>query len=479
LTGRLLDGANATPNADGAGPNDEGVLSYGPVIFDGGSGRFVPAVWPGAARATGTQICPGATLVPWFSCTGNFQDALLDGTRSGFQDYNAVKNASGGSERDREKNILPINIDVIALKDALLDTTPGELGWYFNGSNRTFNGLIYVTQTWKNSMKGTLSAGSSFSETLNPKQGVKPSISGAARTRIVSTNPPFVLVPFPVLAFPGNPEDVFNNTPKPNSNMFLPRNLCANAEGVFSPNFAVPPCQSGSAANTDIEKAAYDERTREGARPTAVRVMNGADLRMFQPGSVPAVRATTKGLSVATPLPLYILGDWNAAARGESGNFARTMLAGDTITVLSNQWSDALVPWGADINALTPPVVGSHSVPEIAPDGSTFFTSVGVMVRAGLFTGRTRSDDAPNNQSSEDLIRNLENYTLSAGLHIRGALFIGFTSVFRNDYQEISGLLPFARTDFRYDPTLAQPALQPPGAPRFLLGVAGKWNDSR
>ena len=76
----------------------------------------------------------------------------------------------------------------------------------------------------------------------------------------------------------------------------------------------------------------------------------------------------------------------------------------------------------------------------------------------------------------EELIRHLETYTGSIAL--RGSLFVAGDAVFRNDTQD-TATLGKPTFDFKYDVSLAQPSLQPAGIPKFLIGIAGKWKDTR
>jgi hypothetical protein len=435
--------------------------------------------------------------------------ALLEATRGGFRDYNAAKGASS-SFVERQAKVRPINFNVRELRDALRDFRVSELGHYF--SSREFNGVVYITQTWKDSLKGVTSTGATFEETLPPEPLRKPTpplTSGSIDHTIAAHLAP---APFPkdfLGPGPAQPDDYFPESDPPATEFYLPRNLCG--VGFFAgqdvtvhrteyaaallldpmadppagldlaPGYLIPPCMG--AAGT-LGRQAGGLAGNEGVRPNAVRVYHGSDLRAFQiGGGGPTPTITRSGLSIATNLPLYVLGDWNMEGPNEYGNFPRSMLAGDTITVLSREWDDRDVPWHVDFDdsSFTPRTPTPHQVRVV--DGGAVLNEIGVglMVRAGFMTGRTRSErgGAVHNQDAESAIRTLERFPASSPLALRGAIFIGFTSVFRDDFQAVDANFPVASTNFRYDSSLSNPSLQPAGTPRFLMGISGKWKDTR
>jgi hypothetical protein len=173
----LIDGRAASPG----GAHNVGVVSYGTVAFDAVRGGYVPASWSSLSSSGVDQCGTAGAFTPFDACigVGTPSGAILDATRSGFQDYNAAHRASLTAQ---EKNVLPLNIDVAALRDALADTTAGELGSYFQASGvvgHPFNGLIWVSATWGNQLIGLTEAPVGVASTLNPAQGV-PIPSGAS-----------------------------------------------------------------------------------------------------------------------------------------------------------------------------------------------------------------------------------------------------------------------------------------------------------
>jgi hypothetical protein len=77
--------------------------------------------------------------------------ALLEGTRAGFRDVHAQ---GGDAFNGAQADVLPMNVDLHALQEALADRTPGELGSYFCPGCLwdSFDGTIFVTNTWQGSM---------------------------------------------------------------------------------------------------------------------------------------------------------------------------------------------------------------------------------------------------------------------------------------------------------------------------------------
>jgi hypothetical protein len=91
-----------------------------------------------------------------------------------------------------------------------------------------------------------------------------------------------------------------------------------------------------------------DQRTLSSANESGVRLVNGTDLPPL-------------GLTVATPSPVYILGDYNVppAAKGTTNTTATlpASVAADAITILSTAWND-----GNSAAALSSRVAGNTTV---------------------------------------------------------------------------------------------------------------------
>lgn len=450
----------STPGALNDG-GEGGAISYGALKRDAG-GALVPGFYVGGSNTCGLG---GTSLIAVTdgACSGAEKyRALAEASRSGFGDYNADSTASPG--KAPQTKVAPINFDVARFIAALQDPTPGELGAYF--TTRKFNGVVYITSTWKGQLNGLLSTSpSSFNSTLMPEQGPttpNPSILGAITGKLTA---PTITTLVLSLA----------STVQADQGFFLPFPLCGTGGtgNAYAPGFDIASCDG----STPFGAAAYGASdAREGARPNAVRVHSGANISALQPicGAGAGGELSKFGLSVVSNLPLYVQGDFNTTRRASCANFPRAMLAANTITVLSNAWDDDQNGWSDVVNAAFVPraAAAAHSVDDNVPTNPTT-TSTSMMLRAAILTHWTR----PGAQSNEDLVRHLETYGAGT-IAVRGALFAAGDSVFRNDTQETT-TLGKPTLDFRYDTSYAQPSLQPAGIPKFLIGIAGKWKDTR
>lgn len=263
-----------------------GALSYGPVaIVDGGAcaddkdcggGSCVSGTCKSAEPAAWTTASMAACGLPGFHAMrecSNSPDAALAGARSGF--------------RDHSRNVLPINIDVAALGQALLAAGDDELGPQLK---RPFNGILYI-------------AGALSSSTLpEPGQG-SPSI-GPDPLCVDESNP---------LALHDCPGNANSGPHRPRASRQLPRGLCSTEAGTAG--FGVFSCSA------------------ENLTPNAVRVINA---RRVNPSAFP------RGLTIATDLPLYVYGDVNRV--DDDGN-VKVAFAADRVTFLSLGWRDREHPW--------------------------------------------------------------------------------------------------------------------------------------
>lgn len=146
----------------------------------------------------------------------------------------------------------------------------------------------------------------------------------------------------------------------------------------------------------------YNNNSMTSTTLPAVRVDDGATL--------PA-----DGLTVVTPDPLYVLGDYNAHGTSLNNgtnvaNTAPAALIGDAITVLSQNWDDSTyVPGGAGSST-------SARVP--AP----------TTINAATFEGIVPSNGANYSGGVENFLRLLENWTGSIPLTYNGSIVVMFPS---------------------------------------------------
>jgi hypothetical protein len=272
-----------------------GVLSYGPVaIVDGGActddddcgggscvGGICKSAEP-AAWTTSSLVACGAPGFHAMRACSHSPDAALAGARSGF--------------RDHARNILPINIDVAALGQALQALGDDELGPRLD---KPFNGILYIASPLSTS---TLPDPGQGSPTLGPDPLCVDEDTGVLDN------------------CPGNAN---TSEHRPRASRQIPRGLCSSEAGTAG--FGVFSCSS------------------DNLTPNAVRVINA---RRVDPRVFPF------GLTIATDLPLYVYGDVN---RVDADGNVKVAFAADRVTFLSLGWRDQEHPWHVSPSAtLTP-----------------------------------------------------------------------------------------------------------------------------
>jgi hypothetical protein len=187
-----------------------------------------------------------------------------------------------------------------------------------------------------------------------------------------------------------------------------------------------------------------DQRTQSG-KLTAVRVVNGQYL-------------PTDGLTVATPLPLYVKGDFNAPAPG-SANTAKTKpaaLIGDAITILSGNWNDNN---------------GGQALNQRAARDTT--------VNAALLGGIVQTIKNGNNKyysgGVENFPRFLEDWSGDT-LTYNGSMVVMFGSRFASKYWIAPGgyYNPPVRK-WSFDKNFLDSKRLPPMTPQFRKLVRGQW----
>jgi hypothetical protein len=210
--------------------------------------------------------------------------------------------------------------------------------------------------------------------------------------------------------------------------------------------------------------------------------MRGANaVRVWRASTItPAI--LPRGLTIATNGPIYVLGDTNTFSRSgppphlpridnPANQWVPLMIAGDAVTLLSNNWTDVGREWNAAAlpatryTLLTPTdaapttyvmaILGGH-VERVAPDGSGGVNNFPRFLEA--WTGQ------------------------SATIH--GSLVAGFRSVYQDQgFIAPEGFPTFAPGPYRppvrnwsFDPNFAIPANQPPGSPSFFVSAIERWN---
>ena len=214
-------------------------------------------------------------------------------------------------------------------------------------------------------------------------------------------------------------------------------------------------------------------------RLPGVRVVNGWQL------------ASAKGLTIATPQPLYVQGNYNVQTNASAGvsqmsanttNTAYTYpagLMGDSITILSSNWSDStsLIKSGSSYNA---------------PESGTGNRVVNgnITVNAACLEGIVPSTLAGTKKQYsgglENFLRLNEDWGAnSISLWYNGSIVVMFQSIYatnfwigpsdRSGYPNHNYTVPTRKWGF--DAKLATLAGQPPCTPQVKWIVRGQWGD--
>ena len=184
----------------------------------------------------------------------------------------------------------------------------------------------------------------------------------------------------------------------------------------------------------------------------AVRVMDGVQL--------PSI----KGLTVATPLPIYVMGNYNMQTNSthvaSTTNTAYTYpaaLMGDAITVLSSSWNDT--------NYTSSTALGSR-----APVSTT--------LNAACFEGIVQSVTNINGNYSggvENFLRFLESW--GGTVTYNGSIVVMFPSIYATNYWIAPGTYYQAPTrNWGFDYNFLQQAKLPPMTPQVKKTVRVSWS---
>ena len=180
-----------------------------------------------------------------------------------------------------------------------------------------------------------------------------------------------------------------------------------------------------------------DKRTGTSSQETAIRLING--------GSLPA-----GGLSVVTPNPLYILGDFNK----NNGSWQPCSIVADAINILSANWNDANSSLG----------LGSRGVNNNMEVNAAFFVGNVPTTMATGFSG-----------GLENLFRFHEDWTSgNRTLTYTGSIVCMFASKYATGpYQNASYNAPTRVWSF--DTRFLDPTKLPPGTPAVWELTQSEW----
>jgi hypothetical protein len=188
-----------------------------------------------------------------------------------------------------------------------------------------------------------------------------------------------------------------------------------------------------------------------------------ADLRTNNPGSTEyAVRLTngaalpSQGLTVATPNPLYVLGNYNApAAYLGTTNTTQTLpasLVGDSVNLLSGAWRDAN-----------------------AASGLSSRVATDTTVNAAIVAGIVRTQGSAYSGGVENFPRFLENWA-GRTLTYNGSMVVMFESqVADNAWPGTGTVYNPPNRNWAFDLNFMDPTKLPPGTPSARDVVRFVW----
>lgn len=428
---------NAAPSPNTRDP--DGVSQHRFCTFNGSGSLY--DVGDFALVDAETQAC--------YACTGDAAnvdsdctdtgDSLVDlglgakylhATRSGFTDVRVEEGAGTAQSR-----ILPVNFDVAAFAAAMNDTGSGELGDHFNSGN-TFNGVVYITYTWPNQMTNFGANGAGPLATRWPDPGaVNDNTQPQHHTNHTSDNH------FSEdQATTGLPWPLCSGTDYVNGGLGYgaerhgfsrPADDFANANG-FEPYFTVPSCTASTTT-----------------RPSAIRVHNAYTI---DPTRFP------KGLTIATNLPAYVLGDFNKNSSDNPSQWKPVLVAADAVTLLSSAWKDENSRW------------------TVAPE---LDDRVPVTTRwnTALLTGDVSTSTTAWGGGINNFPRFMEKWpgTSTAPAIIYGSFVMGFRSVFQRDPWAYGEVYSFPQRDWFYETNFEVITNQPPGTPVYNIKATRRW----
>jgi hypothetical protein len=244
---------------------------------------------------------------------------------------------------------------------------------------------------------------------------------------------------------------------------------------------AVPPCGVAGALCTGTYGAAAQPASTgyvlsTAARPTwtlpvrvarvnrailfrrALMLSNGAGI-----GANAIVNDRLRGLTIVSENPVYLKGDWNAdtpAGTGFAGVNAASAVIADAVTLLSNEWTDAIsfaFPYDAsNRNAITPTW---YRVAIIAGKGMSFTLPT---VGGGLGGGDFGTDGGAHN-----FLRFLEEFGGQPLNYLGSLASLYYNRQAVGTYKCCTAVYGPPTRFFNFDVNFLNPALLPPNTPMF------------
>ncbi|HVU08700.1 MAG TPA: hypothetical protein VHG89_09180 [Verrucomicrobiae bacterium] len=191
----------------------------------------------------------------------------------------------------------------------------------------------------------------------------------------------------------------------------------------------------------------YNNATASSTKLPSVRMVNGSVL-------------PSAGLTVVTPDPLYVLGNYNATGSAvgttNTANTAPAALMGDALTVLSTNWNDSKYTNGYALNNRNP---------------------VSTTVNAATFEGIVPSTSTAYSGGVENFLRLLENWGSSTTLTYNGSIVVMFPSQFATNHWITTGTYYNAPTrKWAFDLNFMQQNKVPPLTPSVKALIRQRWS---
>lgn len=181
----------------------------------------------------------------------------------------------------------------------------------------------------------------------------------------------------------------------------------------------------------------------------AVRLVNGEQL---PPG----------GLSVGTPFPIYIKGNYNVTTNGaklsttlgDTTNTYPAAIMGDAVTILSTNWNDA----------------------NTSATGLSSRTPISTTINAACLEGIVPSNGTHYSGGLENFLRLLENWNNSTTtITYNGSIVVLFQSQYATGFWN-SAIYGVPKRAWGFDPNFMQQNLLPPMTPQVRATIRGNWD---
>jgi len=252
---------------------------------------------------------------------------------------------------------------------------------------------------------------------------------------------------------PGNPDNLLNIGEDVNGNGTLDT-YSANFLGL---GFGVP--QPGSLPNKPVSCMAVARPNWVSGPRHGVRLVNG------NLGNLP-VRPDNNlgGFTLAAEEPAYILGNYNATNAGFGDPHSEAAVMGDTVTLLSNNWSD--------LNSFTSPATVAANAPFPGRPAATTYYRVAIATGKNINFPQPGFAGVPQDFGTDggvhNFLRYLENWGNGSTLNYRGSMVSLFYSQYATGVFKCCGTVysPPNR-NYAFDTDFLDLSKLPPGTPRF------------